>query len=230
MKTVYLLLWLEAPIQSWGFDSKFGRRDTLDFPTKSGILGLLCCALGAGGEQQDFLRDFSALSQTVFSFIRRKGDREPMLCDFHMVGSGYNEKDPWENLLIPKKNNGKTAVGGGTKITYRNYLQDVAFAVSVEVPIERSHDLAIALQNPVWDLYLGRKNCAPTDFIYRGTFSNESEAHTCAIGIAEEKRLKFEFKVLDGTHQGDVMTLNDVPLQFGEHKKYRDRRVTIVYP
>ena len=34
-----LLLWLEAPLQSWGVDSRFGRRDTLPFPSRSGVLG-----------------------------------------------------------------------------------------------------------------------------------------------------------------------------------------------
>ena len=48
----YLLLWLEGPLQAWGYDSKFGRRDTLPFPTKSGLLGLLCCARGAGGPEE----------------------------------------------------------------------------------------------------------------------------------------------------------------------------------
>ena len=52
MTDPYLLLWLEAPLQAWGHDSKFGRRDSLDFPTKSGVLGLLCSARGAGGEEQ----------------------------------------------------------------------------------------------------------------------------------------------------------------------------------
>lgn len=47
MKT--LLLWLEGPLQSWGHDSQFDRRDTLPFPTFSGICGMLCAALGAGG-------------------------------------------------------------------------------------------------------------------------------------------------------------------------------------
>ena len=51
MANPYLLLWLEAPLQAWGHDSKFGRRDSLDFPTKSGVLGLLCCARGARGLQ-----------------------------------------------------------------------------------------------------------------------------------------------------------------------------------
>lgn len=51
MAEPYLLMWLEAPLQAWGHESRFGRRESLDFPTKSGVLGLLCCALGYGGEQ-----------------------------------------------------------------------------------------------------------------------------------------------------------------------------------
>lgn len=230
MKTVYLLMWLEAPLQSWGFDSKFSRRDTLQFPTKSGILGLLCCARGAGGEQREFLALFSSLEQTVLSFFRKNKKFNPVLCDFQMVGSGYKEKDSWENLFIPRTSDDKRAVGGGTKITYRHYLQDKAFAVILEIPEAMSIELVEALQNPVWDLYLGRKNCAPTDFIYRGVFSNKSEAHAYALTIAEEKLMALEFQVLDGEHEGDVMLLNDVPLQFGEQKKYIDRRVTIVPP
>ena len=43
----------------------------------------------------------------------------------------------------------------------------------MEVPEESVDLFAAALQNPAYDLYLGRKNCIPTDFIYQGTFENE---------------------------------------------------------
>lgn len=46
MNEKFLLLWLEAPLQSWGHDSKFGQRYSLDFPTKSGVLGIFCSARG----------------------------------------------------------------------------------------------------------------------------------------------------------------------------------------
>lgn len=239
MVTRYLLLWLEAPLQSWGHDSKFGRRDTLNFPTKSGVMGLVCCALGYGGEQKEFLAAFAPLRQTVLSFVRKnrkdeKTDREPLLRDFHMVGSGYNDKDPWTTLLIPKTAEGKKAVGGGAKMTYRYYLQDAHFAVVLEVPCDIAETIADALQNPVWDLCLGRKSCIPTDFVYRGIFDSEVDAINKAkeIGELDElhngKNLLEEFRVSDGEHKGEVLTLNDVPLQFGEKKIYRDRRVTVV--
>lgn len=54
------------------------------------------------------------------------------------------------------------------------------------------------------------------------------EALAEADEIAKEKKLVEDFRVLDGDHQGESMTLNDIPVQFGEVKKYRDRRVTIM--
>ncbi len=234
MSTRYLLLWLEAPLQSWGHDSKFGRRDTLNFPTKSGVLGLVCCALGAGGEQKELLAEFSPLTQTVLSFVRDKEKkdevgREPLLRDFHMVGSGYDDKDPWQSLLIPKTAQGKKAVGGGAKLTYRYYLQDAYFAVVFEVPEGKANLIIEALKNPVWDLYLGRKACVPTDFIYQECFDTEDEVIIAAQKFASEKKLLEDFRVLDGEHEGDeVFSLTDVPVCFGEHKLYRDRRVTVI--
>lgn len=237
MTTQYLLLWLEAPLQSWGADSLFSRRGTLDFPTKSGLLGLLCCALGQGGEAREWLGLMADMSQDVVSFSRTVlhsdanrsiCDAEPLLIDFHMVGSGYDTEDPWQRLLIPKTCEGKTAVGGGTKLTYRHYLQDSYFAAVLEVPVELASEIVGALQNPVWDLYLGKKCCAPTDFICRGLFDTKQEALVVATGIAEEKSLAKAFSVMHGKHDGEVLVINDVPIQFGKHKLYRDRYVTVV--
>lgn len=231
-----LLLWLEAPMQSWGFDSRFSRRDTLDFPTRSGVLGLLCCAMGAGGGQRVWLEKMSAYSQTVLAYGRKKIDgtvqeKLPRLMDFQMVGSGYDDQDIWQNLLIPKTSDRKKAVGGGTKLTYRYYLQDACFAVLLTVPCDQAEKLANALQNPVWDLYLGRKNCVPTDIIYRGIFAAEEDARQAAGKIAEEKGRIPVFEVLDGAcpeKNGEILSLNDVPVQFGPQKQYRVRQVTVV--
>ena len=74
-----------------------------------------------------------------------------------MVGSGYDDQDPWQNLLIPKTSEGKKAVGGGTKMTYRYYLQDMAYAVILQAPAELVEAAAGALVNPVWDLYLAQE-------------------------------------------------------------------------
>ena len=44
----YLALLLDAPLQSWGFASRFQRRTTGLHPTKSGVIGLICAAMGIG--------------------------------------------------------------------------------------------------------------------------------------------------------------------------------------
>jgi CRISPR system Cascade subunit CasD len=232
MSDPYLLLWLEAPLQSWGHDSHFGRRDSLDFPTKSGVLGLLCCARGAGGEEREWLAAWADLDMQVVGYVPqdRFGQplpRQPLLRDFHMVGSGYDDQDPWQTLLIPKTAEGKKAVGGGTKMTYRYYLQDMAYAVVLQAPADMVEAAAAALVNPVWDLYLGRKNCVPTEFIFKGRFATAEQAAEAGAALAVEKKRAFALRVLQGEHEGEVLTLNDVPLQFGHHKKYRDRQVTV---
>jgi CRISPR system Cascade subunit CasD len=229
-----LLLWLEGPLQAWGHNSKFGVRDTLNFPTRSGVLGLLCCARGAGGPEVEWLAQMATQTMEVRAYARADKQgvpvlREPPLRDFHMVGSGYDDSDPWQSLLIPKTADGKKAVGGGAKMTYRYYLQDSVFAVALQVPAAQAEVLTDALQNPVWDLYLGRKNCVPTELIFQGNFDNAEAAWQHASALAGNKQRVLSYSVLDGeTDEGEVITLNDVPVQFGPDKRYRDRRVTLV--
>lgn len=232
MRNPYLLLWLEAPLQAWGHDSRFGRRDSLDFPTKSGVLGLICCARGAGGAQAEWLADWADGDMQLEAFVLQdaKGQplpRQPLLRDFHMVGSGYDDQDLWQNLLIPKTSEGKKAVGGGTKMTYRYYLQDMAFAVALQAPQGWAEDAVAALQAPIWDVYLGRKNCVPTELIHQGVFDSAEAALTAGRELAAAKHRALALRVLQGEHEGEVLSLNDVPLQLGEHKRYRDRRVTV---
>lgn len=234
----YLLLWLEGPLQSWGADSKFGRRESLKFPTKSGLYGMFLASLGAQGPQVDLLEKMAEFKQFVISYKPRVDDQNdgadifalqsnPFLMDFQMVGSGYNEKDPWQKLLIPKKSDGSAAVGGGSKMTYRYYLQDAKFSVIQELDSALAVSIAESLQDPVFDIYLGRKNCVPTDFIYRGVFDSFDEASAMAETLKEEKNLSVSFTVTEGKGDGDHMVLNDVPLQFGQFKRYRDRMITI---
>lgn len=245
MDTRWMLLWFEAPLQSWGADSKFSRRDTLEFPTKSGVLGLVLCAMGASGEQKELLACFSNLKQTVLSFRYGKESfcqKDPLLHDFQMVGAGYNSKNRWQNNFIPKTEKGKKPNGSGAKLTHRYYLQNAVFAVLLEVPADLTETIANFLQNPVYPIYLGRRCCVPTDFVYHGEFASENEADQAARDYAVKKSemrnenlpdyakklLSLNFKVIDGDfpEMGDVFTLNDVPIQFGTQKMYRDRRVT----
>ncbi len=229
MERKHLLLWLEGPLQSWGFDSRFNRRDTLRFPTKSGIYGMILSAMGASGSQTELLAEFAPLKQTVIAYRHTdETQAPPLLEDFHMVGSGYDSKDNWQTLMIPKTSEGKSAVGGGSKLTYRYYLQDTAFAVIQEIPGDMEDLMVDSLTVPAFSLYLGRKCCIPTEFVFQGVFGEQTKARETADWLSEEKGKSAVFRVDEGSLDGDTMVLNDVPVAFGMQKVYRDRTVTVV--
>lgn len=231
----YLLLWLEGPLQSWGANSRFDFRQTLDFPTMSGIYGLLLAASGDFGPQEELLArmaDAPLIVMTFQSDVHR-------LTDFHMAGNGYDEKDKWETLHIPRKNDGTKAVGGGAKRTYREYLQDRCFAVILGLPDDLADKFADALQTPVADLYLGRKCCAPEEMIFQGMFASPEDAVKARTQkIAQKNETRQEKRQLiprdicrtlepGGEVPPDALLLNDVPVRFGDNRLYRDRWVIL---
>lgn len=232
----FLLLWLEAPLQSWGFDSRFDLRQTNNYPTMSGIYGILLASSGDSGPQCELLERMKGARFTAFSFDRPESESPSQLRDYHMIGSGYDHKDSWENHHIPKKLDGKAAgaapgqVYGGIKQTYRYYLQDKKFAVILGLEDDLAEKFGKSLQAPVFDLYLGRKCCVPTDFIFRGCFGTGEEAKACLKELAEAKGLvpgKCFRPAAQEEQTDDAFFIRDVPLEFGEHKRYADRCIMI---
>ena len=228
METKYVSLWLEGPLQAWGHDSSFSRRETLPFPTKSGVLGMLLAAMGKGGEQRELLRQLSPLDHTVISFRKPVAD-VPELLDFQMVGSGYS-REGWESYFIPRKRDSSFANTGGSKMTYRYYLQDAVFAVTAGIPLTIEDEVRSALECPVWPIFLGRRTCIPSKPVFRGIFQTLEEAEESALSYAAENGLKEDFTVVEGNHpdDGEVLVLNDVPICFGTEKHYASRYVTVI--
>lgn len=233
----FLLLWLEAPLQAWGYNSRFDTRQTFSFPTKSGIYGLLLASSGDSGPQCELLEWMKDAPFTAFSFLsteEKKSNQEAyQLCDYHMVGSGYDKSKKWESLHIPRTSAGSVAVGGGARQTYRYYLQNKKFAVILGFEDALAEKFTASLKAPVFDLYLGRKCCVPTDLIFRGVFDSKDEARCAMLKLAEDKNLKpgkmlREVEISTDALLDDAFFLSDVPLEFGLHKRYADRCVQIV--
>lgn len=223
----HLLLWLEAPLQSWGCASRFSRRETESFPTMSGVLGLICCARGVANSQEDWLSGWLPSGFHVDAYPRSNQDAS-QLVDFHMVGSGYDDQDPWQSLMIPKTSEGKKAVGGGTKMTSRAYLQDAAFAVILEATNEQADEVEMAMRAPVWPIYLGRKCCAPTDLVFRGKHESLALARAEAAHIASQKSRVLAFHVRPAVSgEPESVVLSDVPLRLGQEKAYGYRSVIV---
>lgn len=134
-----LLLRLQAPMQSWGISSHFTSRDTTREPTKSGVIGLICAALGRPRDAD--IADLAGLKMGV------RVDREGILQkDFHVA----------QDI--------KLAGGKGTKdteISDRYYLSDAVFLVGLEGNRALLEQIQSALKSPHWTLYLGRKAFPP---------------------------------------------------------------------
>jgi CRISPR system Cascade subunit CasD len=139
-----LLLRLAGPMQSWGVQSRFTVRDTGLEPSKSGVVGLLCAALGR--QRDEPLDDLAALTMAV------RVDREGHLAsDYHTA-------------------QGVLKAGGGikpTEVSRRYYLADARFLVALEGEdrdlLARLHN---ALRDPHWPLYLGRKAFVPGEPVW----------------------------------------------------------------
>lgn len=226
--TSYVCLWLEGPLQSWGGDSKFYRRDTLEFPTKSAVLGLVFSAMGLRGDQEQLLSDFNGMDM----FVRGYGDHCEMpsiLEDFQVMGGGYDVNNPWEFNMIPKRGDGRKPSGvSGTKLFYRYYLQNIKFGVVLEFPKYITEKLVEGLTTPVYDIFLGRKSCIPSEFVYQGICSSVQEGEDVLEGIASKKGLTQALTVRQGVVDGgELLTVNDQPIRFGLNKEYSQRIISM---
>lgn len=236
MDTAVLYLRLEGPLQSWGDRSTFWSRQTSFFPTKSGVLGLLFCAMGLGGARQSELAEFALLPMAAYRIGPKGKNRPPVLMDFHMVGAHYDESDPWQLECIPKTSEGKKAVGGGTRLTRREFLQDERFAVLLTIPSSWKEKVREGLESPVWDIYLGRKSCAPSRPVFGGLFADESSAKQALERELAQRADDGEsapwavLEVQQETSESDPLgeSVPDVPICFGPTKRYTTRRVKVV--
>jgi CRISPR system Cascade subunit CasD len=149
-----LLLRLAGPMQAWGTQSRFTIRDTGLEPSKSGVVGLLCAALGkprdeahADNRSKPALAELAALRMGVR--VNREGSPH---MDFHTAGGG-------KDYGVVKSSGAK----GDTVVSYRHYLADADFLVGLESEDEALlQHLDEALAAPHWQLFLGRKSFVPS--------------------------------------------------------------------
>lgn len=142
-----LLLRLAGPMQSWGTRSRFDERDTDLLPSKSGVIGLLCAAMGIDREEQKTVLQLADLLMGV------RVDQPGVLRYDYQTAQNVVAAD--ESKVHP------------TTVSRRYYLADAVFLVGLEGEdwrlLERAHQ---ALKNPVWPLFLGRKGYVPSPGVY----------------------------------------------------------------
>jgi CRISPR system Cascade subunit CasD len=142
-----LLLRLAGPMQSWGTKSRFDERDTDLTPSKSGVIGLLCAAMGIDREERAPVLELARLRMGV------RIDQPGVLRYDYQTAQNVIAAD--ESRVHP------------TTLSRRYYLADAVFLVGLEGEdrglLERAHR---ALKNPFWPLFLGRKGYLPSPGVY----------------------------------------------------------------
>jgi CRISPR system Cascade subunit CasD len=135
-----LLMRLAGPMQSWGTQSRFSHRDSDLEPSKSGVIGILCAAMGKSRDDLKAIEELATLKMGV------RVDRQ-----------GTLERDYHTALKVAK-------AGGGIKDcepSERFYLSDACFLVALLGPLSILQDSQKSLSRPVWQLFLGRKAFTP---------------------------------------------------------------------
>jgi CRISPR system Cascade subunit CasD len=134
-------------MQSWGTRSRFDERDTDLEPSKSGVLGLVCAALGIDREDWANLEPLTHLAMGV-----RVDEPGVLRVDYHTAQD------------VIAADSSKTH---RTTVSRRYYLTEAVFLVGLSGAdrglLERIHT---ALKNPHWPLSLGRKAFVPSQTVF----------------------------------------------------------------
>jgi CRISPR system Cascade subunit CasD len=169
MSRSVLLLRLEGVWQSWGERSRWDVRDTGTEPTKSGIIGLLGCALGYPMRDPRLETELDA----ELRFGVRVEHPGRVVQDFQTVtdflptaDGGYRYRGSTASVKSLDKLKAVWDATPYTIVSPRYYLEDASFLVALEGPEELLEKCATALAKPKWPIFLGRKACVPTRPIY----------------------------------------------------------------
>jgi CRISPR system Cascade subunit CasD len=122
--------------------------------------------------------------------------------------------------------NTKTAEGKNKDchITYRQYLTDVSFGILLTGELPLLKQIADALGNPVWGLWLGRKTCIPSAPVFVGLKGNRDDALHLLIGEKPLESFTRQEEVETFSEGRD--TLPDAPVSFAtERRLFSPRRV-----
>lgn len=181
-----LALRLAGPLQSWGSESQFNRRNTGRFPSKSALCGLLCAACGYPRGSRDEAALLERLAKSRLTSIAVSCGKRPvrLMVDYHTVQGTLTADRTLKD----------------THLTYRQYLNDAYFLSLFEGDAALMTQLAGALEDPVWGVWLGRKACAPTAPVLGGVFVDRGAAVAALVGDG--------FRLADFARQVDVDTFH----------------------
>jgi CRISPR system Cascade subunit CasD len=177
----HLLVRLRAPLIAFGGETIDNYGVIRDFPALSMVTGIFANALG-WDRGDDALHN--RLQERLVMGARLDADGE-RLVDFQTAQLQANDKG-WTTRGIAEERAGGAGTYMGPHLRYRHYHADMNVLVALRLQaVDEAptlDDLATALDKPARPLFVGRKNCLPTDRLMAGWVEADNilEALQCA--------------------------------------------------
>ncbi len=156
----FLLFQLQAPLAAWGDVAVGQYRGSRESPGASALIGLLGAALGLQRDDEPAhaaLRDGYAFAVGVVTSGQLLRDYHTAQVPGRSDMKGRPHRTRRDELSLPRHDL-------NTILSTRDYRQNGAWAVAVQALPDAPHGLpalALALREPRFVLYLGRKCCPP---------------------------------------------------------------------
>ena len=204
MKILHFTIY--GTLQSWGERSSWNIRDSAEWPTKSGITGMICSALGYGYNDPRI----GELCHNIQIGCKTKKEYSPQLNDFQTV-------DYFGGMLANGKREDR--ISQKTIVQNKYYIMDKKFLIAITAPDDILKQIQAAMLNPKWAMSLGRACCIPSQPIipYIGDFGSIEDALRNVPlydGIEEVMQIEADY----GQRRTDVRAI-------GPDKKYEERYV-----
>jgi CRISPR system Cascade subunit CasD len=234
-----LLMRLAGPLQSWGTRSRFTNRDTGLEPSKSGVIGLLCAALGWSRDADTFQIISKTYTLKEFAESLRMAvrvDREGrLMLDYHTAQQLMRDFHTTQNVRRPDaKGTLKTVLSD------RFYLADADFLVGLEGDRPLLERIDEKLHDPTWTLYLGRKSFVPSLPVFEAVSDSDRLSDDQLIEVMEKHAWRRRYyaetppgKPLRGVIEVDYgkgEPRQDVPLSFVSRNRHFAVRHVRDYP
>lgn len=169
----HLLLRLRAPLIAFGGETIDNYGVIRDFPALSMVTGLFANALG--WDRGDSLLHNCLQGRIVMGArLDNNGER---LVDFQTAQLQTNDKG-WTTRGYVEERGGGASTYAGPHLRFRHYHADMNVLVALRLRATSEaptlDDLAAALDKPARPVFVGRKNCLPTDRLMAGWVEAEN--------------------------------------------------------
>ena len=229
---MFINLRFKSPMQSWGDQTNThtsgSYRGTNQFPTYSGVFGLLCACMGINKTRN--YDKYTELFNTI-KYVSSVAVRQfNILVDNQNMGGGYRKNISYEKKMVPLTSDRNDWVGmwngdgtSNSKLSDREYLEDADFIVTIEVSDVIADDVINHIKNPTWMPTFGRSCCIPSTRLFIGSFDTHDDCINQAKQVLESDRL---IAYMSEKPSGKYYTLDmyDVPV-LTQAFKYTRRKV-----